>query len=57
MAASICGTMPSVQPKAAAMLGRAPEVSATASVYNTPVPGDATTNREVNRHDKVMPCH
>jgi hypothetical protein len=49
--------MPSVQPKAAAMLGRAPEVSATASVYNTPVPGDATTIREVNRNDKVMPCH
>ena len=32
IAASICGTMPSVQPNAAAILGRAPDVSATASV-------------------------
>ena len=32
MAAAICGTIPSVQPNAAAMLARDPRVSAAASV-------------------------
>jgi hypothetical protein len=49
LAAVICGTIPSVQPNAAAMLARDPLVSAAASVYSTPVPGEAITISEVSR--------
>jgi len=51
MAANICGTMPSVQPNAAATLARDPRVSAAASVYSTPVPGDTITISEVSRKE------
>jgi hypothetical protein len=50
----MAGTIPSVQPKAAAMLAREPRVSATARVYNTPVPGEATTISDVSRNEAVM---
>src|ERR1700755_2405439 len=49
MAAAICGTMPSVQPNAAATLARDPRLSAAASVYSTPVPGETMTISEVMR--------
>jgi hypothetical protein len=54
IAPSICGTMPSVQPKAAATEARDPWASATASVYSTPVPGEATTISVVSRNESVM---
>src|SRR3954451_24159723 len=49
IAAARCGTIPSVQPNAAATLIRDPRVSAAASVYSTPVPGDTITISEVIR--------
>src|SRR5260370_16111144 len=51
MAADICGTIPSVQPNAAAMLARDPRLSAAASVYSTPVPGETMTINEVTRKE------
>src|ERR1700732_4239420 len=54
MAADICGTIPNVQPNAAAMLGFEPRVSATARVYSTPVPGETITISEVSRKEIDM---
>src|SRR3954451_7178150 len=51
MAAAICGRMPSVHPTAAATLIRDPRVSAAASVYSTPVPGETTTISEGTRKE------
>ena len=48
--------MPMVQPKAAAMLGRKPRDSPAAKVYKTPVPGEATTIRDVIKNSTVMTC-
>src|SRR5258706_12802630 len=49
------GTMPSVQPNAATTLARGPRDSPAASVYSTPIPGDATTISEVMRKSQLMP--
>ena len=43
-----------MQPNAAATLARDPLVSAAASVYSTPVPGEATTISEVSKNDSVI---
>jgi hypothetical protein len=50
IAASMCGTMPSVQPSAAIKLALAPRDRPAASVYRTPVPGVTTTISVVARN-------
>ena len=50
----MCGTMPSVQPKAATTLARAPRDRPAASVNRTPVPGEAMTISEVSKNSSVM---
>ncbi len=54
MAASMCGTMPMVQAKAARMLARAPRARPAAIVYSAPVPGVATTTRVVNQNSGLI---
>src|SRR5215213_2043336 len=51
IAASMCGTMPSVQPKAATTAALGPRDRPAASVTSTPVPGDATMTNEVQEID------
>src|SRR3954454_4532479 len=53
MAAAMCGTMPSVQPKAATTLARDPRESPAARVNSTPVPGETITMSEVMRNSRV----
>ena len=49
IAATMCGTMPSVHPKAATTLARDPRESPAASVNRTPVPGEMMTISDVTR--------
>src|SRR5918998_2097979 len=49
MAATMCGTMPTVQPMAATRLARRPRPSPAAMVNRAPVPGVTTTTRVVSR--------
>ena len=55
MAAAKWGTMPSVQPNAAATLAFRPRAMPAATVYNTPVPGVAVMTNEVSQNPKDMP--
>jgi hypothetical protein len=54
IAASMCGTIPSVQPKAATTAARVPRDRPAASVTKTPVPGEATIIRDVIRNSIVI---
>ena len=48
------GTIPAVQPIAAAMPALLPKNRAVDTVYITPVPGIKTTTREVNRNSVLI---
>src|SRR5688500_9400542 len=48
------GTMPRVHPNAASTLARGPRANPAASVKSTPVPGEATTMREVIKNSGLM---
>src|SRR5918995_4116172 len=50
MAATRCGTIPSVQPSAAIKLARRPVEMAAATVYSTPGPGVTTITKVVNKN-------
>ena len=52
-AAIMCGTIPSVQAKAATRLARQPREIPAATVYSTPAPGVATTISVVSRNSGV----
>lgn len=52
--AKICGTIPSVHPKAAIILARHLRVSPVVIVYTAPVPGISTTTREVRRNSGLI---
>src|ERR1043165_9799603 len=54
MAASIWGTTPSVQPKAAMVAVRVPRERPVAMLTAAPVPGEATTSSETVRNSRFM---
>ena len=53
-AAIMCGTMPSVQAKAATRLACQPRDTPAAMVYSAPAPGVATTISVVSRNSGLM---
>ena len=54
IAAAMCGTMPSVQPKAATTLAREPRDRPVAMVNSTPVPGETTMISVVSRKSMLI---